>query len=59
VRFALQDPTDAFPIVPVGAVIESVVLLVDEPGQYTLDNVRFKKQFADKPGASGPLPNCD
>jgi hypothetical protein len=58
IQFQLQDPTDAFPIVPVGAVLESVVLIVDDPGQYTLDNIRFRDQFADKPGASGPLPTC-
>lgn len=58
VTFNLQDPNEAFPVIPTGAQIEAVALIIDEPGRYTIDNIQFSGQFADKPGASGPEPFC-
>lgn len=57
-RMNLQDSTQAFPIVPVGAVLQSVVLVVDDPGKYTLDNINFRNQIATKPGSSSPSTGC-
>ncbi len=57
-RMNLQDPNQAFPIVPAGAVLQSVVLIVDDPGQYTLDNINFRNQIAGKPGSSSPSTGC-
>jgi len=57
-RMDLQNPAQAFPIVPVGAVIQSVVLLVDEQGKYTLDNINFRDQIATKQGASSTSTGC-
>jgi len=54
--FPLQDPSTAFPPVPVGAKLDAVVLIVDDPGVYVLDNIRYNEQFADKQGASSPEP---
>jgi hypothetical protein len=51
-RFQLNDPTDAFPVVPAGATIESLVIIVDEPGQYHVDNIRVDDSCAEKPGQS-------
>src|SRR5256886_16002046 len=45
----LQNPAPTFPIVPPGAALQSVVLIVDDPGKYTLDNIEFRQQYADKP----------
>jgi len=58
VRFELQNPAQAFPIVPAGATLQLIVLIVDEPGKYTLDNIAFRDQYADKPGNSGAAPTC-
>lgn len=57
-RMNLQDPGQAFPIVPVGAVIQSVVLIVDDQGKYTLDNINFRNQIATKQGSSSPSTGC-
>jgi len=57
VTFDLQS--QAFPAIPVGSTIESVVLLVDDQGSYTLDNIQFRDLYFDKPGAaSGNEPRC-
>ena len=56
--FDLQNPAQAFPVVPAGAALQSVVLIVDDPGKYTLDNIEFRLQYADKPGSSGAAPSC-
>lgn len=57
VTFDLQS--QAFPAIPVGSTIESVVLLVDDMGSYTLDNIQFRDQFFDKPGnKAGNEPRC-
>jgi hypothetical protein len=48
----LQNPGQAFPVVPAGAVLESVVFLVDNPGKYLIDNIGFRNQTAGKPGSS-------
>ncbi len=53
-RFQLTDPTDAFPIVPPGSTVESLVIIVDEPGHYDLDNIRVNDRCAEKPGQSRP-----
>ena len=58
VKFELQNPAEAFPVIPPGASLQLVVLIVDEPGKYTLDNIEFRNQYADKPGSSGPAPSC-
>jgi hypothetical protein len=57
-RMNLQDPNQAFPIVPVGAVLQSVVLIVDDPGKYTLDNINFRDQIASKQGSSSTSTGC-
>ena len=48
----------AFPPIPEGATITSVVLIVDDAGTYTLDNIQLNGAYADKPGAAGALPSC-
>lgn len=58
VTFNLQNPGQAFPIVPAGATLNSVVLIVDDPGKYTLDNIQFRGFYADKPGSAGAAPTC-
>jgi hypothetical protein len=58
VTFNLQNPAQAFPVVPAGATLQSVVLIVDDPGKYTLDNIEFRGFYADKPGSSGLAPSC-
>jgi len=58
VTMNLQNPGQAFPVIPPGSILQSVVLIVDEPGKYLLDNIEFKFQYADKPGNSGPSPSC-
>jgi len=57
-RLSLQDPAQAFPIVPVGAKLQSVTLILDEPGQNTLDNINFRDQIATKPGDSDTTSGC-
>jgi hypothetical protein len=57
-RMNLQDSAQAFPIVPVGAVLQSVVLIVDDPGKYTLDNINFRDQIATKQGSSSTTSGC-
>lgn len=57
-RLGLQNPAHAFPPVPVGAVLQSVVLLVDDQGKYTLDNINFRNQIAGKPGSSSTSSGC-
>lgn len=53
-RFQLTDPTDAFPVVPPGSTIEQLVIIVDETGEYHLDNIRVNNLCAEKPGQSRP-----
>jgi hypothetical protein len=56
VTIDLQNPAQAFPVIPPGSILQSVVLIVDEQGKYLLDNIQFRGQYADKPGNSGPSP---
>jgi len=58
VTMDLQNPAQAFPTIPPGSVLQSVVLIVDDPGKYLLDNIEFKLYYADKPGNSGFAPSC-
>jgi len=55
VRFNLQDPGEAFPVIPAGSTIDAISLIVDELGQYNLDNIRFRNEVADRPGRSNPV----
>jgi hypothetical protein len=49
----MTNPAQAFPPVPAGASIESVILIIDEgPAVYDLDNIGFNNQVAGKPGTS-------
>jgi hypothetical protein len=57
-RLNLQDPNQAFPIIPAGSVIQSVVLIVDEQGTYKMDNINFRDQIATKPGTSSTSTGC-
>lgn len=57
-RLGLQNPGQSFPIVPAGAVIQSVTLILDEPGKNTLDNINFRDQIAGKPGNSNTSTGC-
>jgi hypothetical protein len=57
-RLGLQNPAQAFPPVPVGAVLQSVVLILDEPAKDTLDNINFRDQIAGKPGSSTVSTGC-
>jgi len=57
-RLGLQNPGQSFPIIPAGAVIQSVVLILDEPGKNTLDNINFRDQIASKPGNSTTSTGC-
>lgn len=57
-RLDLQNPAQAFPPVPVGSVLQSVVLILDEPGKNTLDNINFRDQIASKPGSSSTSTGC-
>lgn len=52
VTFNPQDPTDSFPVLTPGVPVSSVVLIVDDPGQYTLDNIQINGLYAEKPGSS-------
>jgi len=58
VTMDLQNPGQAFPAIPPGSILQSVVLIVDDPGKYLLDNIEFRNQYADKPGNSGFAPTC-
>ena len=58
VTMGLQNPAQAFPVIPPGSTLQSVVLIVDEPGKYVLDNIQYKLYYADKPGNSGLAPSC-
>ena len=51
-RFELNDPGETFPIVPPGSTIAQVVVIVDEEGQYRLDNIAVDDLCAEKPGQS-------
>ena len=57
-RLDLQNPGQAFPIVPIGSTIQSVVLIVDEQGTYKMDNITFRDQVATKPGTSTTSTGC-
>ena len=48
----LQNPAQAFPVVPAGSTLESVVFSVDNSLKYTIDNIAFRDQVAGKPGSS-------
>jgi len=48
----LQNPAQAFPVVPAGATLDSVVFIVDNPGKYLIDNIGFRNGVAGKPGSS-------
>jgi len=52
------NPGQAFPPIPAGSTITSVVLIVDDMGTYTLDNIQLNGAYADKPGSAGALPSC-
>ena len=57
VTFDLQS--QAFPAIPVGSVIESVTLIVDDQGSYTLDNIQFRDLYFDGSGRkAGKEPSC-
>ena len=57
VTFDLQS--QAYPAIPVGSTIESVILIVDDQGSYTLDNIQFRGLYFDKPGGfPGSEPRC-
>jgi|GEM_PF-1845294 len=57
VTFDLQS--QAFPAIPVGSTIESVILIADDQGSYTLDNIQFRDLYFDKPGNfPGNAPRC-
>ena len=57
-RLNLQNPAQAFPVIPVGAVLQSVVLILDEPAKDTLDNINFRDQIATKQGSSSTSTGC-
>jgi hypothetical protein len=48
----LSNPAQAYPVVPAGATLDSVVLIIDNQGIYNLDNIGFRNQVAGKPGSS-------
>ena len=50
--------SQAFPPIPEGSTLQSVVLIVDDMGTYTLDNIQLNGKYADKRGAAGSLPSC-
>ena len=52
VRFEADDPGESFPVFAPGATIISAELIVDEQGQYTLDNVFVNGDTAGQPGAN-------
>jgi hypothetical protein len=57
-RLNLQNPGQAFPVIPAGAVLQSVVLILDEPAKDTLDNINFRDQIATKQGSSVTSSGC-
>jgi hypothetical protein len=57
-RLNLQNPAQAFPVIPAGSTLQSVALILDEPGKNTLDNINFRDQIASKPGASDTSTGC-
>jgi hypothetical protein len=57
-RLNLQNPAQAFPVIPAGAVLQSVVLILDEPAKDTLDNINFRDQIATKQGSSSTSTGC-
>jgi hypothetical protein len=57
-RVTFDVCSQAFPAIPAGSTITVASLMVDEPGSYTLDNIRINDAYADKPGAAGQLPSC-
>ncbi|HKP01767.1 MAG TPA: hypothetical protein VJU77_00265 [Chthoniobacterales bacterium] len=57
-RLNLQNPAQAYPVIPVGAVLQSVVLILDEPAKDTLDNINFRDQIATKQGSSSTSTGC-
>lgn len=58
VTFELQDPTETFPVIPVGAQINQISLIADSPGIYTLDNIQFRQLYADDTTNAGMQPFC-
>jgi hypothetical protein len=52
------NPAQTFPTIPPGSTYSNVVLIVDEPGTYTVDNIQVNGVYADKPGSAGALPSC-
>jgi hypothetical protein len=52
------NPAQAFPPIPPGSTLQAVVLIVDDMGTYTLDNIQLNGAYADKPGDAGALPAC-
>ncbi len=46
------NASQAFPVLSAGATINSIVLIVDEPGKYTLDNIQINGVFIGKPGVA-------
>jgi hypothetical protein len=57
VTFDLQS--QAFPAIPEGSTIESVELIVDDQGSFTVDNIQFRDLYFDKPGNNpGHAPQC-
>lgn len=58
VTFDPCSATQAFPPIPAGSTYTSVVLIVDDMGTYTLDNIQVNGVYADKPGSAGALPSC-
>jgi hypothetical protein len=57
-RLGLTNPGQTFPPIPAGAVLQSVVLILDEPGKNTLDNINFRDQIASKQGSSSTSSGC-
>ena len=52
VTFDANNPGQAFPPLTPGVPVANAVLIVDEPGQYTVDNIQVNGLVADKPGAA-------
>jgi len=49
---SVSSPTQAYPPIPAGSTLESVVFIIDNPGKYVIDNIGFRAQVAGKPGSS-------
>lgn len=58
VTFELQDPTETFPVIPPGATINQIAVVVDSQGFYTLDNIQFRQLYADDTTNAGMQPFC-